>query len=82
MRWPVAKAVVAGVASGMTIGLLVLPSTPYLASWLRLPTLGLAALWLAVRLVVFDTALRQWRAWQTTPDWEMTSEQVLKKGGW
>jgi hypothetical protein len=82
MRWPVAEAVVAGVASGVTIGLLLLPSTPYLAPWLRLPTLGIAGLWLAVRLVVFDSALRRWRAWQTTPDWVMTSEEVLRKGRW
>jgi hypothetical protein len=81
MRWPVAEAVAIGVASGVTIGLLVLPPTPYLAAWLRLPTLGLAALWLIVRLVLFDTALRQWRAWQTTPDWVMTSAEAVKKGG-
>jgi hypothetical protein len=80
MRWPVAQAVAVGVASGVTLGLLVLPPTPYLAPWLRLPTLGIAVLWLVVRLVIFDTALRRWRAWQSTPDWVMTAEQVLTKG--
>jgi hypothetical protein len=82
MRWPVAEAVVAGVASGVMLGLLMLPATPYLAAWLRLPTQGIVALWLVVRLVLFDNALRQWRTWQTTPDWVMTSEEVLRKGSW
>jgi hypothetical protein len=82
MRWPVAEAVVAGVASGVTLALLALPPTPYLAPWLRLPTLGIAACWLMVRLVRFDNALRRWQAWQTTPDWEMTSAEVLRKGRW
>ena len=82
MRWPVAEAVAAGVASGVMLGLLLLPPTPYLASWLRLPTMGIAALWLVARLVIFDSALRRWRAWQTTPDWMMTSAEVLKKGRW
>jgi hypothetical protein len=80
MKRPVAEGVLAGIAGGMVVGLLLLPPTPYLAPWLRLPTLGIAACWLAVRLVLFDNALRQWGTWQTTPDWMMTTEQVLKKG--
>jgi hypothetical protein len=82
MRWPVAEAVGAGVASGVTLGLLLLPPTPYLAPWLRLPTLGIATLWLMVRLALFDKALRAWRTWQVTPDWTMTPEEVLTKGRW
>jgi hypothetical protein len=82
MRWPVGDAVAAGVASGVLLGLLVLPPTPYQAPWLWLPTVGIVVLWLTVRLLVFDQALRRWRAWQTTPAWEMTTEQVLRKGRW
>jgi hypothetical protein len=82
MRWPVAEAVVAGVASGVTLGLLLLPPSPYLAPWLRLPTQGIAACWLLARLAILDNALLRWRSWHTTPAWEITTDEVLKKGGW
>ena len=74
LPWP--EITLASLAGGVTLGVSLLPPTPWLAPELHPLTLAVSAGWTAWRLLALDRTWAQRRRWQQAPGWVMEAADL------
>ena len=74
LPWP--EVALASLAGGVTLGVSLLPPTPWLAPELHPLTLAVSAGWTAWRLLALDRTWAQRRRWQQAPAWVMEAADL------